>query len=268
MFLVSAGPWHNPRGHVVPAVRPVHIASTLLRESIRWPAATITQLASDTAPAVRTTAVSTADHQAVVRATDDVVVVAFRGTDNARNWIANFKFIPAPTDLGMMHSGFRDGYEAVAPRIREIVRAERIRAQPVWLTGHSLGGAMAMIAASDFRKMNVEPAGVVTFGQPPAGYRAFAEAWEAKAPGRLVRYVNHVDAVAGLTGPIAWPSMALTHTGRVRYFDTSGRLHDISMPAIQGLRDSVCAPAFESGAEFGAHYVRRYVTLVRLAAGR
>jgi pimeloyl-ACP methyl ester carboxylesterase len=232
------------------------------------PAATITQLTSDTAPAVRTTAVSTADHQAVVRATDNVVVVAFRGTDNARNWIANFKFIPAPTDLGMVHAGFRDGYEAVAPRIREIVRAERIRAQPVWLTGHSLGGAMAMIAASDFRKMNVEPAGVVTFGQPPAGYRAFTEAWEAKAPGRLVRYVNHVDAVAGLTGPIAWPSMALTHTGRVRYFDTSGRLHDISMPAIQGLRDSVCAPAFESGAEFGAHYIRRYVTLVRLAAGR
>jgi hypothetical protein len=50
--------------------------------------------------------------------------------------------------------------------------------------------------------------------------------------------------------------------GVLRYFDTTGRLHSGAPSMLQLSRDAVCAPSFESGAEFGAHYIRRYLDLV------
>ena len=57
-------------------------------------------------------------------------------------------------------------------------------------------------------------------------------------------------------------ALQLTHVGAVRYFDTAGRLHRGGPDFMQSLRDAVCAPSFEAGANFGAHGVRRYVMLL------
>ncbi len=54
--------------------------------------------------------------------------------------------------------------------------------------------------------------------------------------------INRTDAVVDVVGPLALPS------------------------TLQVMRDAVCAPLFESGAEFGAHYIQRYLTLVLSAA--
>ena len=103
---------------------------------------------------------------------------------------------------------------------------ERTHSQPFWLTGHSLGGAMAMIAAADPRKTDIDAAGVVTFGPSRPRDTAPSRKPGKPAPDRLIRYVSHVDAVAAITGPVAWPSMMFPHRGRVRFFDTTGRLHE------------------------------------------
>jgi hypothetical protein len=210
----------------------------------------------------KATVIDKEPYQAVVIGNDRVVIAAFRGTDNAKNWVANFRPDPATTDLGRVHAGFMAGYQALSAEVTRAVVALRDKEQSVWLTGHSLGGAMAMLAAPELQTTIGRVESVVTFGQPPAGYSGFAEAWEKMFPERLVRYVNHRDAVANVMGFFALPWTSLTHTGQRRYFDTSGKLHVNDVPPLQMMRDAVCAPCMESGAEFHAHYVRRYITLI------
>jgi pimeloyl-ACP methyl ester carboxylesterase len=208
------------------------------------------------------TALTIGAHQAVVFATDYIVVVAFRGTDNSENWVKNFKFVPAQSTLGSVHSGFRDGFQALWPSVTRALALARDKNQPIWLAGHSLGGAIAVLTAVELQKTRQEVAGIVTFGQPPVGYPAFTERFEATMPKRLVRYVNHRDAVVEAKGLLALPWTELTHMGVLRYFDTTGRLHPGRPSMLQLTRDGVCAPSFEGGAEFGAHYIRRYLDLV------
>ena len=228
----------------------------------------IKTIAAFAPPIAKTTVLTVGEYQAVVITIDDVALVAFRGTDNARNWVKNFKFVPAQTALGWVHAGFRDGFRELWPQVTQALAAARDKNQPIWLTGHSLGGAIALLAAAELQTERQPVAGVITFGQPPVGFPEFTERWEALAPGRLVRYVNHRDAVVAVSGPIALPWASLTHTGRLRYFDTTGRRHDKAPQTRQMLRDAVCAPLFESGAEFNAHYIRRYLGLVMLASNR
>lgn len=206
--------------------------------------------------------ISDEPYQAAVVGNDRLIIVAFRGTDNARNWMHNFRAIPAAFELGMVHAGFLDGYNALSAAVIKQVLLFRDNNQAVWAAGHSLGGAIAVLAAPELQRKTERLERVITFGQPPVGYSAFAQSWQAKFPDRLVRYVNHRDAVAAIVGPIALPWTELQHVGGIRYFDTTGKLHVNGVPYIQLLRDAVCAPTMEAGAEFNAHFVRRYLKLV------
>lgn len=210
----------------------------------------------------RRAVISEPPYQAAVIGNDRLIVVAFRGTDNAQNWLRNFRAIPKTFELGRVHEGFLDGYNALSAAVVKQVLLFRDTNQTVWATGHSLGGAIALLAAPELQRATGQLERIITFGQPPVGYSEFAESWQAKFPKRLVRYVNHRDAVAAIVGPIALPWAELKHVGEVRYFDTAGKLHVRGVPYIQSLRDAVCAPAMEAGAEFNAHYVRRYLWLV------
>lgn len=60
------------------------------------------------------------------------------------------------------------------------------RTRSVWFTGHSLGAALATLAADLF-----EPArGVCTLGSPRVGDVAFATLFDARFRQRSARYVN------------------------------------------------------------------------------
>ena len=241
----------------------VHIAALAYVPANEVPAIT-----SSWAPAAQTTIVAVGPYQAVVIMTDDVAFVGFRGTDNAKNWVKNFKFLPAKTPLGVVHAGFMDAYRALQPGVMRALADAHDGSRPIWLTGHSLGGAIAMLQAVDLHEAKLELGGVVTFGQPPVGFANFADGWEASPPGRLLRFVNHRDAVPEITGPVALPWASLTHAGQLRYFDTTGALHSERPPLLQFFRDGACAQSFEANAEFRAHYMRRYLDLVLLASTR
>lgn len=251
----------NLSGDLAVARQAVHVAALtyLPEEEIE---ATVLAMA----PTARATTVATKDYQAVVIVTEQAAFIGFRGTDNARNWVNNFKFLPAQTPWGTVHAGFRDGFDALWPAILPALDVAEARNRPIWLTGHSLGGTFAVLGASELLEAGRQVAGVVTFGQPPVGFNNFAEQWNAKMAGRLIRYVNHRDAVAAIAGPIAVPWLSLIHAGEERYFDTTGTLHVTRPSMLQMSRDAVCASSFEDAAEFGAHGMRRYLALVSLAA--
>lgn len=103
-------------------------------------------------------------------APQQATVLCFRGTSKLRQWILNtlyrphrWKRFPAPGADGdyFVHSGFYVIFKRLWPRlVGELENCPR----PWIFTGHSLGGALACIAA-----MVARPDAVHTFGAPKVG---------------------------------------------------------------------------------------------------
>lgn len=85
--------------------------------------------------------------QAFLAASDDALLLAFRGTEEPDDLIANFKVRLVAEGSGRVHRGFRDALDDVWPAILHRVR-DQSASRPLWLTGHSLGADLATIAAA------------------------------------------------------------------------------------------------------------------------
>jgi len=68
----------------------------------------------------------------------------------------------------------------------------------VWFCGHSLGAALATLAADRYAHTQ----GICTFGSPRVGDDIFASAWTAAFQGRSMRFVNNHDIVTHVPPPI------------------------------------------------------------------
>ena len=127
---------------------------------------------------------------------DDVTVIAFRGTDfsEVSDWMANLDRSGTPTGHGKVHEGFYSAYKSMKPQVVEILKARD--STHLWVTGHSLGGALALLCAYDLesnedRDLN----GVITFGQPMVARQQFATHIDKLLLGRYARFVNRDDVV-------------------------------------------------------------------------
>ena len=112
-----------------------------------------------------------------------VVEVAFRGTvsedvtglQHSGNWATNLdsKIVPLSRDLVQgsgeigVHRGFQAAYEAVFAALLAWLR-ERLEVRSLCLAGHSLGGALATLAAIHLQSIWKCIDLVVTFGSPKA----------------------------------------------------------------------------------------------------
>jgi hypothetical protein len=107
-----------------------------------------------------------------------------------------------------MHAGFESALRVVWPAL-QVALAGASPGGRLLFTGHSLGAAIAVLAA---RRASAVAAvdGVYTFGMPRCGGRAFAEAYEAALGARTYRFVNGHDIV-----PTVPPSgFGYRHVGR------------------------------------------------------
>jgi len=77
---------------------------------------------------------------------------------------------------------------------RELANLDR----PLWITGHSLGGALALLAAWLFHRKMISVHQVYTFGGPMIGNADAAEAINREFKGKVFRYVNVPDPVPRL----------------------------------------------------------------------
>ncbi|XCN73749.1 MAG: lipase family protein [Candidatus Electrothrix aestuarii] len=126
----------------------------------------------------------------------NVALLGFRGSQSIAHWIRNFRLVPWRHPWGIVHRGFSDGVDDVAPDLELFLAAAR-QAEHVWLTGHSLGGALAVMAAAWLKRRGVS-ATVYTYGQPAAVFNEFAQRYAVELPGRYVRFVNQNDLVSQL----------------------------------------------------------------------
>lgn len=127
---------------------------------------------------------------------EDVTVVAFRGTDFAElsDWLTNLRQTTAETPHGRVHKGFFNAYKSMKSQVNAILHERNTK--HLWVTGHSLGGALALVCAYDLEAVEQrELAGVITFGQPMVAQQEFADYIDHLLVGRYARFVNRSDIV-------------------------------------------------------------------------
>ncbi len=141
-----------------------------------------------------------------VAAQADFIVVAFRGTqpDEWKDIIADANIVLVPWQTGMVHLGFKKAFDVIRPKL-DTVLARLSARRTLWFCGHSLGAALATLAADHYSGTR----GVCTFGSPRVGDRAFAHEFDTKLAGKSFRYVNDHDVVTHVPLPIGYEHVGL-----------------------------------------------------------
>jgi triacylglycerol lipase len=163
----------------------------------------------------------TADTMAYVVAKGDDVFIAVRGTDPIvlSAWITNFDIIPLPNGR---HTGFDNAAEVLWAGIRPIVTAAtagKPRAR-LFLTGHSLGGAVAILTALRASEQALPLVAIYSFAMPRAGTVPFSDAYNSALGERTFRFAYGDDIV-----PMVPPEPIFAHVGRY-FYSRSGQFPD------------------------------------------
>lgn len=128
-------------------------------------------------------------------------IVVFRGTQTTRDWLANLQleqsdYIQAGVKQGQVHRGFFRVYTTLAPQTRSAV-SQLDATVPCYITGYSLGGALATLATADSAANNPtlkEQLRLYTYASPRVGNPAFANFYEKLVP-NTYRIINLTDTV-------------------------------------------------------------------------
>lgn len=167
--------------------------------------------------------------QCFVAWSDRVVLMAFRGTESFGDWLGNLDVVSSHKRYGIVHRGFLNAFIVVETRLRNILN--ELPGRTIVLTGHSLGGAVATIAAAHWSG-SVPIQAIYTYGQPAVGKSDFPEFMRTTYPTNFFRFVNDDDVV-----PRVPPTYR--HVGQLIWFDAKGRVRSrATAPAT--------APATES----------------------
>ena len=109
--------------------------------------------------------------QAILVSSDTSIALAFRGTEmtSIKDIKSDIKAQPMQCETGgKIHTGFKEAFDKVALDIQNTLNKETLKAKPLFITGHSLGGALATIAAKKLsHKGGI--AACYTFGSPRVG---------------------------------------------------------------------------------------------------
>lgn len=156
-------------------------------------------------------------------------IVAFRGTEfllrlrtlrgAITDLLVDFKasLVEAPAPVrGRVHQGFSLALDEVFDQLGGLFSSGRA----VWLTGHSLGGALAILAGA--RLPDVQS--VYTFGAPNVGDADFVSGF----PARSFRFVHGSDCVTQLLKPPLFSSYRAE--GEIVALDRQGRLRPNTVP--------------------------------------
>jgi hypothetical protein len=167
---------------------------------------------------------------------EDTALLVFRGTSNPGQWLRDAKFLAGSHPWGTVHVGFRDGLAAVEP---DLLAFDPVASQAknFWICGHSLGGALAVLASarSMIRKITTTPS-IYTYGQPRVGFCDFADTYGVNLPRQLYRFVNQQDIVTRV------PPGLYQHCGLVKRIVRPGQLESMATMEIPQMVDHDAPP--------------------------
>src|SRR5580693_1574564 len=89
----------------------------------------------------------------IVAVQDKTVVVAFRGIQHEKEWLADLdaEIVKFPYGNGMVHKGFLGVYESIRPSVLQTLSKLAVshEFEELLFIGHSLGAALATLCAAD-----------------------------------------------------------------------------------------------------------------------
>lgn len=123
------------------------------------------------------------DTQALAASIDGYTLICFRGTTGLRDWQTNLRTERKAISLGFfglgyVHSGFWNAWNDVKPEVISYLKEQKAtntndpastsngQCHEILIGGHSLGGAIALIAGIELKRDGYQVLGVFTFGQP------------------------------------------------------------------------------------------------------
>ncbi len=136
-------------------------------------------------------------------------------------------------DQGQVHSRVKQLHAELKPQIQAVIQQIDL-SLPCYVTGYSLGGAIAHLAAIELTLSHPqlrEKMQVYSFGAPRLGDRAFAKFYDALLP-RTYRIVNLADRIPMIPSKLAYQHVGQSHT-YVAQLDTLELNH-----AIETYRDA------------------------------
>lgn len=157
---------------------------------------------------------------AYIAESSSLIALVFRGTQSVADWetiLHAWLIHPRDTDSRLrVHQGFygaferlSDGQHGIKQKISELEASTSGRI-PIYIAGHSLGGALAQIAAAVLGSDKI--AACYTFGAPRVGNRVF-DLWVKPPSYRVINYADIAPQVP-LWVPFFLP---YRHSGDPRY---------------------------------------------------
>ena len=142
----------------------------------------------------------------IVATRPDATFVAFAGTDPLKPQDVITDINTGVTTEGL-HQGFSEAAGAVQDKVEDAITRGGA-GKPLFFTGHSLGGALAMISAMRTRAAQITA--VYTFGGARAGDQQFFDSYAPNLRSSTFRLVHGTDIV-----PSVPPSLSNGFVGRV-----------------------------------------------------
>ena len=181
------------------------------------------------------------------------IVVAFTGTEplTAGDYITDFEARLGPDDI---HPGFRAAADAAWPAIKPAIEAAG--GKPLFLAGHSMGGALAFLTAFRAVSEHIKVTAVYTIGATRCGGAMFADAYPlGNATFRLVHGDDMITAL-----PPMFP-LGYRHVGRMLFCPRGKTFSEVNLsPAGEDNRrfdKALFAPIGDWVENFTRHYPLR-----------
>jgi hypothetical protein len=134
-----------------------------------------------------------------VTPSENVAVVAVRGSVNIRNILLALQIWPTPTEKGIgvsLHSGFAQVADEMMVKIEPLLH----KSMKIHLTGHSLGGAVSTILALRLKAKGYDISQVVAFGMPLVVWAGDQRELPLDIP--LLRVEHPLDPIVNFPGEI------------------------------------------------------------------
>lgn len=156
--------------------------------------------------------------QAGVFHNDEKIIIVFRGTELDKD--EKFADVKSVADLvlkkhkdgGYVHRGIDEALDCVWDRLDAYVQSIRTNNHDVWITGHSMGAALATVCAS-----RMPANGLYTFGSLRVGTKGFNKTVEKNT--KWYRVAHARDIATRFPFPIVY-----RHGGECHFITLDGRI--------------------------------------------
>lgn len=198
------------------------------------------------------------------------IVISFRGTDTfdiKGDWLQTILRTSLVDDphlpTGRVHEGLMHGVNNVWDQLLITIEEYRDNNQPIWVTGHSLGGGLSVLAGTwlqyKYQHNNIVK-GIYTFGQPRIGDPEFTKHFTKLIP-QAFRFVNNNDLIPRLPH-----NKPYEHIGEMVYFTQKGQMTN-TLGAKDRIIDRLKGAMNDLGdlytLGFNDHSMNNYIALIR-----